>query len=136
MSLGLTGPRFLIAIVVLLVHPSFVHAQETPDWAQQTFHAPAEQVYQAALKSILQQKHDITKADDPHRTVDSHVGTTAWSWGYNMQLAVVPAVDGKAKVTISILRSGGKAVSWGSGKKEVKKIFAGIESALNSDIQR
>jgi hypothetical protein len=33
-------------------------------------------------------------------------------------------------VSIEIARSRGKAVSWGSGKKEVQKIFAGIDKEL------
>jgi hypothetical protein len=33
-------------------------------------------------------------------------------------------------VVVGILRSGGKTFSWGSGKKEVRKIFDGIDTEL------
>jgi hypothetical protein len=47
-----------------------------------------------------------------------------------MVLKVAPAEINSSNVSIEIARSGGKAVSWGSGKKEVLKIFAGIEKEL------
>jgi hypothetical protein len=107
--------------------------QETPDWSRQDFAASAADVYAASIKSIQQQHHEIKSTDDVHRSVDFHVGTTAWSWGYNMTLAVSPIDDTHSRVTIGISRSGGKAVSWGSGKKEVLKIFAGIDKQLSGN---
>jgi hypothetical protein len=47
-----------------------------------------------------------------------------------MILKVVSSENNTSNVSIEIERSGGKAVSWGSGKKEVLKIFAGIENEL------
>jgi uncharacterized protein (TIGR01244 family) len=62
--------------------------------------------------------------------VTFHVGITAWSWGYNMILKVAPGENNTSAVSVEVARSGGKAVSWGSGKKEVQKIFSGIEKEL------
>jgi len=57
---------------------------------------------------------------------------TAWSWGYNMRLTVNSIDERHARAIVGISRSGGKAVSWGSGKKEVHKILAGIDAELAS----
>lgn len=62
--------------------------------------------------------------------MEFRVGTTAWSWGCNMRLTVTAIDDAHSQVVIGISRSGGKAMSWGSGKKEVSKIFAGIDNQL------
>lgn len=123
-------PAYSVIAIVLLCLTAI--AQETPDWAVQEFDGTPDQVYAAALKSILQQKHDIKSKDTTRRSADFHVGTTAWSWGYNMRLIVDETPSGKSKVTVGILRSGGKAFSWGSGKKEVRKVFAGIDAELMS----
>jgi hypothetical protein len=68
--------------------------------------------------------------DDANHTVDFHVGITAWSWGYNMRLAVTPISQDRCRVIVGVSRSGGNALSWGSGKKEVRKILAGIDAEL------
>jgi hypothetical protein len=47
-----------------------------------------------------------------------------------MVLKVASGENNASNVSIEIARSGGKAVSWGSGKKEVLKIFEGIEKEL------
>jgi hypothetical protein len=47
-----------------------------------------------------------------------------------MILKVAPATDNGSDVSVEVARSGGKSVSWGSGKKEVTKIFDGIQSEL------
>lgn len=47
-----------------------------------------------------------------------------------MVLNVAPGANNSSDVSVEIARSGGKAVSWGSGKKEVQKIFNGIEKEL------
>jgi hypothetical protein len=120
--------RFL---AVFLILASSVPADEpAPEWSKRTFSAPADRVFAAALKSIEAQHHEVKSKDETNGVVSFHVGTTAWSWGYNMILKVVPAENNSSDVSIEIARSGGKAVSWGSGKKEVKKIFAGIEKEL------
>jgi hypothetical protein len=120
--------RFL---AVFLILASSVPADEpAPEWSKRTFSAPTDRVFAAALKSIAAQHHEVKSKDEVNRVVSFHVGTTAWSWGYNMILKVVSAEDNSSNVSIEIERSGGKAVSWGSGKKEVQKIFAGIEKEL------
>jgi len=48
-----------------------------------------------------------------------------------MILKVATAENNTSNVFIEIARSGGKAFSWGSGKKEVQKIFNGIEKELS-----
>jgi hypothetical protein len=65
-----------------------------------------------------------------HHSVDFHVGTTAWSWGYNMTLTATPIENHEVRVVVGISRSGGKALSWGSGKKEVRKILVGIDAVM------
>jgi hypothetical protein len=49
-----------------------------------------------------------------------------------MRLIVTPVDDTRSKVSVDLWRSGGKAVSWGSGKKEVLKIFGGIDAQLTA----
>jgi uncharacterized protein (TIGR01244 family) len=120
--------RFLTVFLFIV---STVSAQEVaPDWSKKTFSAPAERVFAAALTSIAAQRHEVKSKDDVKRVVTFHVGMTAWSWGYNMVLKVAPGENNTSDVSVEIARSGGKAVSWGSGKKEVQKIFKGIEKEL------
>ena len=123
--------NYLRFLAVILILASGVCADEpAPEWSKKTFSAPADRVFAAALKSIEAQHHEVKSKDDVSKVVNFHVGTTAWSWGYNMILKVVSAENNTSNVSIEIARSGGKAVSWGSGKKEVLKIFAGIEKEL------
>jgi hypothetical protein len=120
--------RFL---TIFLILASSGYADEpAPEWSKKTFSAPADRVFAAAMKSIEAQHHEVKSKDDANKVVNFHVGITAWSWGYNMILKVIPAENNTSNVSIEIERSGGKAVSWGSGKKEVLKIFAGIEKEL------
>ena len=118
-------------LVFALMTVSAGMCQQTPDWSKRTFAAPPDRVFAAALNSIAAQHHDIKAKDSATGAVTFHVGTTAWSWGYNMVLKVAPASDNQSDVTVEVARSGGKAVSWGSGKKEVEKIFNGIQSELD-----
>lgn len=121
--------RFL---TVFLILASCVPAEEpAPDWSKRTFSAPADRVFSAALKSIAAQHHEVKSKDEVNRVVRFHVGVSAWSWGYNMILKVATAENNTSNVFIEIARSGGKAFSWGSGKKEVQKIFNGIEKELS-----
>ncbi len=122
----------LLLILTLVAVLSF--AQQTqpaiPDWAQKQFDSSADKVFAAAVKSIQEQRHEIKKKDEAAHTVEFHVGTTAWSWGYNMVLTITPVDDSHSKVVTGIKKSGGDAFSWGSGKKEVKKIYDGMDAAL------
>ena len=123
--------RSLRLLAISLIFAASLSADEpAPDWARRTFSAPPDRVYAAALKSIAAQHHEVKSQDEKSKAITFHVGTTAWSWGYNMVLKVASAENNASNVTIEIARSGGKAVSWGSGKKEVLKIFNGIEKEL------
>jgi hypothetical protein len=109
---------------------SFAYAADVPDWANAKFSQPPDKVYKLALESIERQKHRIDSQDEKNHTIKFHVGTTAWSWGYNMVLTVKPDGTGSVCET-TIDRSGGKAVSWGSGKKEVEKIYRWMNEQLS-----
>lgn len=141
-------PRIFLASFLLLIvswplraasevaaqkeNPAISGKQEIPDWANREYDFPANTVYAAALKSIQFQKHEVQAKNENIYTVDFHVGITAWSWGYNMRLVVSPVAENHSRVTVGVLRSGGKVFSWGSGQKEVKKILAGIDAELLS----
>ena len=122
---------YLRFLTVFLILAASVSADEpVPDWSKRTFSAAADRVFSAALKSIEAQHHEVKSKDEVNKVVTFHVGVTAWSWGYNMNLKVASAENSTSNVSIEIARSGGKTVSWGSGKKEVEKIFDGIEKEL------
>ena len=121
-----------LLIVLLMLVASVSFADDTPEWAKREFAGPVDQVFAAALRSIQTQKHEVKWKDDAAHAVEFHVGTTAWSWGYNMRLTVTALDATHAKAEMSIARSGGKTFSWGSGKKEVNKIFAGIDAELTA----
>jgi hypothetical protein len=125
--------RRLVVVVcwmILFVMPS--GAQDAPEWAKRDFDAAANKVFAAALRSIQLQKHDVQRSDPKGYAVDFHVGTTAWSWGYNMRLYVKEIDSEHSHVGVGILKSGGKVLSWGSGRKEVRKILAGIDAELSA----
>jgi hypothetical protein len=124
--------RRLVVVVVcsLLLFALPSGAQDAPEWAKRDFDAPANKVYAAALRSIQLQKHEVQRSDPKSYAVDFHVGTTAWSWGYNMRLFVTEIDSDHSHVEVGILKSGGKVLSWGSGKKEVRKVLAGIDAEL------
>jgi hypothetical protein len=83
--------RILLALLPLM-SVSLLLAEEPPDWSKRDFAASANAVFAAALKSIQSQHHEIKSTDVANHTVEFHVGTTAWSWGYNMKLTVT-AID-------------------------------------------
>lgn len=122
-----------IAVALLLVVA--LPAQESaPAWSRRKFAAPPTQVFTAALKSIAAQNHTVKYSDEATKEVFFHVGTTAWSWGYNMVLRVAGKENNSSIVSIDITRSGGNTVSWGSGQKEVRKIFDGIDKYLDRSV--
>lgn len=122
--------RAFSIVILALAGATLAVCQTAPDWSKKTFAAPPDQVFAAALNSISAQHHEIKSKDPSTHEVTFHVGTTAWSWGYNMVLKVAPAADTSSDVSVEVARSGGKSVSWGSGKKEVGKIFDGIQKEL------
>lgn len=125
--------KTLVACCLLLF--ASASAADRPDWAQRSFAAPPDRVYQAAKAALTAEHHEVKEEDPAAHVLRFHIGTTAWSWGYNMVLRVEPSENGGAAVVVDIDRSGGKAVSWGSGTKEVRKIFAEMETYLHADIK-
>jgi hypothetical protein len=129
--------RITASLLTFLLSVGTMFPQEVPDWAKRDYPASADKVFAAALISIQEQRHEVKSRGDVeygrvngNRTVDFHVGITSYSWGYNMTLSVVPIDETHARATVAVSRSGGKVVSWGSGKKEVRKILAGIDAEL------
>ena len=116
----------LLVVFTTMICAVSVAAQ---DWKQKQFLASADDVYQAAVK-VIGLHHEIKSKDPDNRLIKFHVGTTAWSWGYNMGLSVEPQSDSTSLAKVAIEKSGGPAFSWGSGKKEVDKIFRWIEEEL------
>ena len=122
--------RIAVLALLFLLPIGFALAEEPPDWSRHEFAAPIDATFAAALKSVQQQRHDVKDIDEKTHTIDFHIGTTAWSWGYDMKLTVTAIDETHCRVAIEISRSGGKALSWGSGKKEVRKIYDGIDRHL------
>jgi len=119
-----------LLLLVAMAAPILV-AQQPPDWATREYAVPADKVFAAALRSIQQQKHEMKTVDHDRNQVTFHVGLTAWSWGYNMMLTVNSLDATHAKVVVAVVsKSGGDALSWGSGKKEVRKILGGIDAEI------
>lgn len=118
-------------LLVLLSFAAILYSEQPPDWATREYDASADRVFAAALRSIQFQKHEIKTVDHERKQVTFHVGTTAWSWGYNMMLTVDATNEKRSKATVAVVsKSGGNVMSWGSGKKEVRKILGGIDSEL------
>lgn len=114
-------------LAVFLLFASAASAAQ--EWAQHEFSASPDQVYQAAVK-VIGLHHEIKSKDPENHIVRFHVGTTAWSWGYNMGLSIEKEGENRSTAKVAIEKSGGPALSWGSGKKEVRKIFQWIEDEL------
>jgi hypothetical protein len=118
-------------LFIFLLAPALLGSEE---WTQQTFQVPADEVY-AAAKKVIAQHHEIKSSDDTARTIRFHIGTTAWSWGYNVDLNVEPAGELTSLARATVARSGGQTFSWGSGQKEIKKIWRWISDELNKNAQ-
>lgn len=101
------------------------------DWRSRTFAAPPEGVFQAAEKAVLR-KYRVEYNDPDRRVIRFHVGTTAWSWGYNMNLTVEPTEAGGSIARVEVEKSGGPVLSWGSGGKEVTQIFQWMDQELTN----
>ena len=118
--------RVGLAAIGIMFLPLLLSAQ---DWTTKRFASPADDVYKSAVK-VIALHHEIKSKDPQNRVVRFHVGTTAWSWGYHMGLSVESQSNGTSLVKVAIEKSGGPAFSWGSGKKEVLKIFRWMEDDL------
>ncbi|MBZ5513903.1 MAG: hypothetical protein LAN62_03480 [Acidobacteriia bacterium] len=113
-------------LVILLLTP-FLFGKD--DWRREGFTVPASQVYQAA-KRVISQHHELKASDDERMILRFHVGTTAWSWGYNISMTVEATGERTSEAWVAIEKSGGPVFSWGSGSKEVKKIWGWIHEEL------
>jgi hypothetical protein len=99
------------------------------DWRTKQFASTADDVYNSAVR-VIALHHEIESKDPGNRVVRFHIGTTAWSWGYNVGLRVDPQPNGTSLVKVAIEKSGGPVFSWGSGQKEISKIFRWIGDDL------
>lgn len=124
--------RFAIFLIACLLASAGVVAEEAPDWARRDYAATAGQVFVAAgtYISLQQNEFKVEKGANGKNTLYFHVGTTAWSSGYDMELTITPVDESHTRVVIGVTRPGGKTFSWGSEQKEVKKIFDGIDAEL------
>ena len=105
-----------------------------PEWVTHNYPASTDRVFAAALKSVQVRKHEIMAIHRTTHTVDFHIGTAAWSSGYNMRLTVMPVTGGEvniSRVTVGVSRSGGDALPSDPGK-EVQKIFVEMDTELSS----
>lgn len=101
------------------------------EWKTATFAAPVDSVYHAAEIAVAK-KHEVKSKDPDLHIIRFHVGTTSWSWGYNMSMAIEDAGNGMTRASVEVEKSGGPAFSWGSGKKEIHKIFDQMRKELLS----
>jgi hypothetical protein len=125
-NIAVKGVRLAVLIACIAVPTASLSKDK---WKQRTFDAPAKVVYQAAEK-VIGLHHRIDGREEKNRIIRFHVGTTTWSWGYQMGLVVDPTGENSCKVSVSVKKSGGSMFSWGSGKKEVRKIFRWMEEEL------
>ena len=120
--------RLVLAMAVVTFSSLLLTAQ---DWTSKRFASPPDEVYKSAVK-VIALHHEIKSKDPESRIVRFHIGTTAWSWGYNVGLSVEPQSNGTSLAKVGVEKSGGPAFSWGSGKKEILKIFRWIEDDLQT----
>jgi hypothetical protein len=99
------------------------------DWRREGFTSPADQVYRSA-KKVISEHYRLESSDEQGRTLRFHIGTTAWSWGYNVNLTVESKGPDISEAWVAIEKSGGPTFSWGSGKKESGKIWRWIHDDL------
>ena len=128
--------RLILLLAAALSITVPLAAKETPNTLEAQYAAPAERVFTAALASIQNERYEVRGRDELRRTIDFHVGVTALSWGYNMKLEVTPIDAAHARVVIAVTRTGGKIVSWGSGKKQAQNVLSGIEAELAAPTSR
>lgn len=115
----------LLSLVALLAVP----VRAADDWTTTTFDESPDAVYASAVR-VLMLHHKVEAKDPVERIVRFHVGATTWSWGYNIGMVLEERPSGGTSATVAIEKSGGSAMSWGSGQKEVKKIWKWIAEDL------
>ena len=123
-------PVLIAALMMSLVAP----AQETaPDWSYKVFSAPSDTVFAAALKAINAAHYELKNQDEAKTIITFTTGRTAWSWGYSMTISISPAENNTCQVSVEVVRlcgPEGKVSLVASGKKEVQRVFRGIEQEL------
>jgi hypothetical protein len=133
--------RLLVARSILSSQVLFIaflvpvmHAQESaPEWSRKTFSAPSERVFDAALKTITAQRYKLDSKNEDAKVVRFIVGRSAFSWGYVMVLKITPGESNTSNVSVEVDRMrgpDGKVSIVASGKKEVQKVFQGMEKEL------
>ncbi len=133
--------RFIapLALLLSMLVPAGLHAQESvPDWAKSTFSGASDRVFDAALASIATLKYQVQEKSAENKIVRFRVGRSAFSWGYLMVLKVSQGKNNASGVSIEVYRmrgpgSNGEVSLVASGKKEVQKLFQGIEKELESN---
>jgi hypothetical protein len=128
-----------IILFVLFISIGLSAEEPVPDWATRKFSSPPDAVFSAALNSIANQHYQVQDKDEASKLVRFAVGRSAFSWGYYMVLTVAGDPNGASNVSVEVhaLRSpDGHPSLLASGKKEVGKIFAGIEKELGSKPER
>ena len=129
--------KWIILIFSLVVCPSLSGQDSRPDWSTRTFSASADRIFDAALASIASQHYEVQQKSPAEKAVRFRVGRSAFSWGYVMVLKVFPAENNTSSVAIDVDRlrgpgSNGRASLVAGGKKEVTKLFDGIEKELSN----
>lgn len=120
----------IVGILVCCFSSARIATADDEAWKKHTVRAMPDATFNAALK-VISQHHEIRESNKGLHIIRFHVGTTAWSWGYNVTASIEPFGSDSAEITVSIEKSGGPALSWGSGKKEVGKIFKWIDQELS-----
>jgi hypothetical protein len=90
-----------IVLLALGIITTLSLAAFAQDWRTKRFASPADDVYKSAVR-VIGLHHEIESKDPENRVVRFHVGTTAWSWGYNIGLAVEPQANGTSLAKVAI----------------------------------
>lgn len=122
---------FTVAVLSVLIPPLSAGG----NWREHGFTAPADEVYLAA-KKVVNEHYGLKTTDDKNRTLRFHIGTTAWSWGYNVGLTIEPTGEKTSQALVAIEKTGGPVFSWGSAKKEIKNLWGWIDEDLYKSAQR
>ena len=128
-------PKFLFTVCVLTIGLS---GQDSREWTKRTFSASPDRVFVAALQSLAAQHYEVLDKNDEKKTVRFKVGKSAFSWGYVMLLEISSAEDNASNVSIDVAGvrgpgPDGKVSVVAKGKKEVEKIFQGMDQLLTHE---
>jgi hypothetical protein len=119
----------LSCLLALLFIASGSAIGDDNSWTKQTFHASPDAVFSAA-RIAISKHHDITDIDLEHRTIYFRVGYSLFEWRYSM-IASVESSGGESTVlTIIVDKSKRPSFSWGTGKREIRRIFKWTDHEL------